>query len=211
VRSILDVHPIPAQKQTTVGSDARTLEINFQRGVERELKGLILCFTHWVKASANLVLRSKPHEYWRGSIIRLLTPTSKRKCGFSSLYSQQRELCTRWHPDLQAACRTDCFDEIIQCFDYYQLLPIEGAGFLRRTIPIGGKGLEKSCSGLGAELLGNFAKHLLTNGIDVTVLPEEPKDSFGLLGGAGLGRLAKCGPSRGRRNECYACGVGKRR
>src|SRR6266699_5381470 len=69
-------------QQQTVGSDARTLEINFQRGVERELKGLILCFTHWVEASANLVLLSKSHEYW--SLARSyepLMPTSKRKCG----------------------------------------------------------------------------------------------------------------------------------
>jgi hypothetical protein len=53
------------QKQTTVGSDARTLEINFQTGVKGELKGLILCFTHWVEASAKSMLLSTPHEYWR--------------------------------------------------------------------------------------------------------------------------------------------------
>jgi len=40
--------------QTTVGSYPRTLEINCQTGVERQLKGLILCFTHWVEASAKL-------------------------------------------------------------------------------------------------------------------------------------------------------------
>jgi hypothetical protein len=53
------------QKQTTVGRDARALEINLQRGVERELKRLILCFTHWIEASTKSELRSKPHEYWR--------------------------------------------------------------------------------------------------------------------------------------------------
>src|ERR1039458_1424581 len=36
------------QQQTTVGSDPRALEINFQTGVKRELKGLILFLTHRV-------------------------------------------------------------------------------------------------------------------------------------------------------------------
>jgi hypothetical protein len=40
---------LPHQKQTTVGGDARTLEINFQRRIKRELKGLILFLTHWVE------------------------------------------------------------------------------------------------------------------------------------------------------------------
>jgi hypothetical protein len=40
------------------------LEIDLQRGVEGELKGLILLLTHWVRASAEFVLISKPHEYW---------------------------------------------------------------------------------------------------------------------------------------------------
>jgi hypothetical protein len=37
--------------QATVGSDPRSLEIDLQRGVEGELKGLILFLTHWVSAS----------------------------------------------------------------------------------------------------------------------------------------------------------------
>jgi hypothetical protein len=37
------------QKQTTVGGDTRALEINFQRRIKRELKGLILFLTHWVE------------------------------------------------------------------------------------------------------------------------------------------------------------------
>jgi len=37
------------QKQTTVGGDARTSEINLQRRVKRELKWLILFLTHWVE------------------------------------------------------------------------------------------------------------------------------------------------------------------
>ena len=39
------------QDQATVGSDARTLEIDLQRGVEGELKRLILYLTHWVLIS----------------------------------------------------------------------------------------------------------------------------------------------------------------
>jgi hypothetical protein len=35
------------------------------KSVERELKRLILCFTHWIEASTLSRLRSKPHEYWR--------------------------------------------------------------------------------------------------------------------------------------------------
>src|ERR1017187_2801038 len=37
------------QQQTTIGSNAGTLEINFQTRVKRELKGLILFLTHWVE------------------------------------------------------------------------------------------------------------------------------------------------------------------
>jgi hypothetical protein len=43
------------QQQAAVGSDSRALEINFQRGAKRELKGPILCFTLWAEASANVV------------------------------------------------------------------------------------------------------------------------------------------------------------
>jgi len=34
-------------------------------GFEGELKGLVLLLTHWVEASAEFVLLSKPHGYWR--------------------------------------------------------------------------------------------------------------------------------------------------
>src|ERR1022692_929397 len=53
------------QQQTTVGSDPRTLEIDSQRRIKRELKGLILFLTHWVEASTMLIVLSKPHECWR--------------------------------------------------------------------------------------------------------------------------------------------------
>ena len=39
----------PHQEQTTVGGDARTLEINFQRRVKRELRWLILFLTHRIE------------------------------------------------------------------------------------------------------------------------------------------------------------------
>ena len=38
-------------QQTSIGSDLRSLEINLQGGVKRELKWPILCLTHWVLAS----------------------------------------------------------------------------------------------------------------------------------------------------------------
>src|SRR5450759_5486560 len=46
-------------------SDPRSLEIDSPRGIERELKGLVLLLTHWVEASAEFVLLSKPHGCWR--------------------------------------------------------------------------------------------------------------------------------------------------
>jgi hypothetical protein len=55
----------PHQQQATVGSDQRSLEIDSPRRVERELKGLVLLLTYWVEASAEFVLLSKLHKYWR--------------------------------------------------------------------------------------------------------------------------------------------------
>jgi hypothetical protein len=46
-----------------VGSDSRTLEIDLEGGVEGGLKGLILCFTHWVLTSGASSSRSDPHKY----------------------------------------------------------------------------------------------------------------------------------------------------
>jgi len=33
-------------------------------GLEREVKRLILCLTHWVEASGGMFWPSKPHEHW---------------------------------------------------------------------------------------------------------------------------------------------------
>ncbi len=50
------------QKKTTVASDARAWEVNFQRWIKRELKELILFLTPWVETATEFILASKPHE-----------------------------------------------------------------------------------------------------------------------------------------------------
>src|SRR5450759_5165166 len=57
--------PLAHQQQAAVGSNPRSLEIDSQRGIRRELKRLVLLLTHWVEASAEFVLLSKPHGCWR--------------------------------------------------------------------------------------------------------------------------------------------------
>jgi hypothetical protein len=69
-------------KQTTVRGDARTLEINFQRRVKRELKGLILFLTHWVEPPRGRFHFPSRMNAGIGAIIQPLTQSSKRKCGF---------------------------------------------------------------------------------------------------------------------------------
>ena len=54
---------LPHQNQAAIGSDPRSLEIDLQGGVERQLKGLILFFTHWVSSSGASSLHSNPYEY----------------------------------------------------------------------------------------------------------------------------------------------------
>jgi len=39
---------LPHQDQATIGSHSRSLEINLQGSIERELKGLVLLLTQWV-------------------------------------------------------------------------------------------------------------------------------------------------------------------
>jgi hypothetical protein len=51
------------QDEAAVRGDAGTLEIDLERGVEGELKGLILYFTHWVPTSRASSSRSHAHEY----------------------------------------------------------------------------------------------------------------------------------------------------
>ncbi|HUE02781.1 MAG TPA: hypothetical protein VMR62_24660 [Bryobacteraceae bacterium] len=51
------------QNQTAVGGDSRALEIDLQRSVKKELKGLILFLTHWVSSSRGSSSRSNPYGY----------------------------------------------------------------------------------------------------------------------------------------------------
>jgi len=51
------------QDQAAVGSDAGTLEIDFERSVERELKRLILYLTHGVLTFGVSSLHLHPHKY----------------------------------------------------------------------------------------------------------------------------------------------------
>ena len=53
----------PHQNYAAVGGDAGTLEIDLERGVEGELKGLILCLTYWVLTSGASSSRLHPHKY----------------------------------------------------------------------------------------------------------------------------------------------------
>ena len=62
------------QNQTTTGSHSRTLELDPQRAVERELKGLFLRLTHWLTTSApppshpkSASIRALPTIYQFGS------------------------------------------------------------------------------------------------------------------------------------------------
>jgi len=54
---------LPNQNQATVGSHSRSLEIDLQGSIERELKGLVLFLTHWVCTSGAYSLRSNPHKH----------------------------------------------------------------------------------------------------------------------------------------------------
>jgi hypothetical protein len=51
------------QNQATVGSHSRSLEIDLQGSIKRELKGLVLFLTHWVYTPEPSSLRSHPHKY----------------------------------------------------------------------------------------------------------------------------------------------------
>src|ERR1039457_6890752 len=69
------------EEQATIRRYSRSLEIHLQRGVERELKGLVLLFTHWVQASGVSLRRQSPMNTGVGAIIQPLTQSSKKKCG----------------------------------------------------------------------------------------------------------------------------------
>src|ERR1039457_783279 len=69
------------EQQATIRRYSRSLEIHLQRGVERELKGLVLLFTHWVQASGVSLRRQSLMNTGVGAIIQPLTQSSKRKYG----------------------------------------------------------------------------------------------------------------------------------
>src|SRR3972149_10747958 len=50
-----------------IGSDPRPLELDLQRGVEREPKGLVWCLTHWGRTSAASSSRPNPHQQKRST------------------------------------------------------------------------------------------------------------------------------------------------
>ncbi len=50
------------EDQTAIGGNPRSLELDLQRGVERELKGLVWRLTHWVCTSTASSSRSNPHR-----------------------------------------------------------------------------------------------------------------------------------------------------
>ena len=52
---------LPNQNQTSIRGDPRSLEIDLQRGIERELKGLALALTRWVWPSSVPSSRSAPY------------------------------------------------------------------------------------------------------------------------------------------------------
>jgi hypothetical protein len=49
--------------QATIGGHPRSMEIDLERGVEGELKELILYLTHWVLTSGAFAPRSDPPGY----------------------------------------------------------------------------------------------------------------------------------------------------
>jgi hypothetical protein len=51
------------KNQATVGCDPRSLEIDLQESIERELKGLILPLSYWVCASKVSSPCSNPHKH----------------------------------------------------------------------------------------------------------------------------------------------------
>jgi hypothetical protein len=53
------------QNQARIRGDARSLKRDLQQPVERELKGLVLQFTHWVSPSVAVSSRRNPANLGR--------------------------------------------------------------------------------------------------------------------------------------------------
>jgi len=56
---------LPHQNQAAVGGDPRSLELDFQRSFEGEVKRLILLLTHWLWISGASSSRSHSHKQRR--------------------------------------------------------------------------------------------------------------------------------------------------
>ena len=57
------------QKEAGVGGDARSLECDFQKAIERELKRLVRSFTHRVSLSVAGCLASESQKSRRGDLV----------------------------------------------------------------------------------------------------------------------------------------------
>ena len=73
------------QKETGVGGDARPLECDLQKAIERELKRLVLSFTHRVSPSVAGFLASEPRKSRRGDWSADTVPQPNRKSGTRAL------------------------------------------------------------------------------------------------------------------------------
>jgi hypothetical protein len=69
------------QERTTIGSYARTLEINFQRRVKRELEWLILYHTRWVAHPQSSFCSQSRMASGVGGMIQPLIQSLERKFG----------------------------------------------------------------------------------------------------------------------------------
>jgi len=68
-RSTQSLIQLANQNQATIGSHSRSLEIDLQGSIERELKGLVLLLTHGVFTSEASSLRLDPHKHrWRRTL-----------------------------------------------------------------------------------------------------------------------------------------------
>ncbi len=88
------------QKQTTVGSDARTLEINLQRRVKRALKGLIRFSPTGSRPPQSSLYSQSRMNTGVGAII--LTQSSKRKCVFNQASFSSLVCTNKRRPSLAA-------------------------------------------------------------------------------------------------------------
>jgi hypothetical protein len=70
---------LTGEEQATIASNARTLEINFQRRVKRKLGWLILFLTRWVEPPQSWFYSQSRMNTGVGVIIQPLTQSSKRK------------------------------------------------------------------------------------------------------------------------------------